>query len=72
MMARIFKDIVDDSSFTQMQGGDLESGLYVIFLEGILIVVYWHHGSMLNNASRKDVSCNYWKFESLIVLCENF
>jgi len=57
-MGKILEDmgVVDDSIHLQMEEDKFEPGLYVGLLKHFIIVFYWHQGTHLKDASRKQVS----------------
>ena len=70
-MGRILKEmgVVDDLIHMQMEEEKLEPGLYVGVLKQVIIVFYWHQGTHLKNASRKEVSCNFIRY--VVDLCDD-
>ena len=63
-MGRILKEmvVVDHSIHEKMEEGKFEPGLYVGLLKHVIIVFYWHQGTHLKDASRKQVSCNFIQY----------
>ncbi|GLJ12793.1 hypothetical protein SUGI_0197940 [Cryptomeria japonica] len=71
IMAGILKDmkVVDDPILKLMEEGSFEPGLYVSISQEILVVFYWHQGTLLKDASRKEVSCNFIRY--VVDLCDD-
>ena len=70
-MGRILKEmgVVDHSIHMQMEEDRFEPGLYVFLLKHFIIVIYWHQGTHLKDASRKQVSCNFIWY--VVDLCDD-